>query len=209
MNSQNIRDNQIMGGNNSTYRKVFKPNLGGPSSNMSDRNRKVENNMRSNTIQAESKPSTRPPLNSRLKQKITQRNNGVYDGTDEHQVEYEPTKRTGSLRSSRVTNPSTNKSNRMNNHKNEIGNNVPRASKPPKQSFGGMSKSNKNSNGYGRGLDMQKNVPNNIQNNAKVGASSDPVDFGEEAYEKPSDLRPCPSCGRSFNEEALVKHKKV
>ena len=35
--------------------------------------------------------------------------------------------------------------------------------------------------------------------------------LGEEAFEQPrnSDLRECPTCGRSFNDEAYPKHVKI
>lgn len=43
----------------------------------------------------------------------------------------------------------------------------------------------------------------------KPPAASYSDDFGDEAYVQPQNLTPCPSCGRSFNDEALLKHKKV
>lgn len=192
MNPQNIRDNQIMG-TKGTYRKVFKPNLGGLSSNATDRNKQgTGDSMGMDSYQGHNKPPSRPPLNSRLKQKITQRNNGGYDETGEDQVEYEPTKRTGSLRSSRVKEPGFPSRGGMNKPTHEVGNNVPRASKAPKRPAGGMPKKSKPSNGYGR--PPVRNEPDPAASmKPKVGSTSYPVEFGEDAYEQPTDLRPCPS----------------
>lgn len=181
-------------GSNGTYRKVFKPSFGGG----------ADNSPVGNGFASHSKPSSRPPINSRLKQKIPQRHGGMTHDTDEDNVAYEPTKRTGSLRSSRITNSTNHSKNSYGGEENGIGNNVPRASKAAKPVHGGMNKAPKMSaaskpTNYGGGIAKARKPPQ----------TSYPDEFGDDAYEKPTNLKPCPSCGRSFNEEALQKHKKV
>ena len=127
----------------------------------------------------------------------------VNNEMDEDQIEYEPTKRANGMRSSRISEsggfskettgkfdadrdsklPSTNK---------VIGGSkpAPRASKPqPKSKAPTSYQENDN--------DIEQIKPSGT----KGGYT---VDFGEDAFEKPTNLKACPSCGRKFNDEALI-----
>lgn len=198
MSGQDNRQSD-QGNTNGNYRKVFKPNLGG-GNKMPDKGRKP-NGMDDNPFPGNSKPASRPPINTRLNQKLPQRHGGINNGMDEDHAEYEPTKRNGGLRSSRISDSSSYNKAGAGKGMSEIGNNVPRASQAPKKAIGGMPKSTASGIGAAK-------PANTIKPRAKPAAAySD--DFGDEAYEQPQDLTPCPSCGRSFNKESLVKHKKI
>lgn len=198
MSSQGNRQND-QSNPNGNYRKVFKPNLGG-GNKMPDKSRKPHE-MDDNSFPGNSKPASRPPINTRLNQKLPQRHGGMSNDMDEDQVEYQPSKRNGALRSSRVTESSSYNNAGAKKGISEVGSNIPRASNAPKKTIGSMPKSTASG--------MDQPIPaSTIKSRAKPAAAySD--DFGDDAYEQPQDLTPCPSCGRRFNKESLVKHKKV
>jgi len=172
-------------GSKNNFRKAFKPNFGGGNDN---------------------ETPNRPPLNSRLKQKLPQKYGGMRNDTEEDHVEYQPTKRTGSLRSSRVNDPKNVRKTPTYQDEAEIGNNVPRASKPNKQTMGHMGSSNRAGHKASKPATFKKP---SMGGGSKPAQGAYQYDFGDDAYEQPTNLTPCPSCGRKFNDEALNKHKKV
>lgn len=189
--------NQGGGGNN--YRKVFKPNFGDDEPSKPPRG--------GNGFNAGRKPASRPPVNSRLPKKSTPSYGGMRGDTDEDQIEYQPTKRSGNVRSSRISEPGSGFKQPSYSGMQEFSSNAPKTSKQPKMGMGvGRKPASKPASkpAYGRA-----NIPSSTTepSTSGLGASSYPTSFGDDAYEKPTDLRPCPSCGRSFNPEALAKHK--
>uniref|UniRef100_A0A7S3J3F7 C2HC/C3H-type domain-containing protein n=1 Tax=Euplotes harpa TaxID=151035 RepID=A0A7S3J3F7_9SPIT len=214
MSSANAGTHSGMGDqapSNGNYRKVFKPNLG-DQDNMSEGPRRGASNRNVNhTFQGGDKPPSRPPVNSRLKPKLPQRSGGKYNDMDEQQIEYEPVKRTSGMRSSRVSDSGSVSKASMSKASTEMDSNFP-------GSYSGM-----NSGAREREMKKQTKPPvkagygklsafdNDDHDSAQIKpiAGSYVDNLGEEAFQKATNLKPCPSCGRNFNDEALVKHKKV
>lgn len=194
MRTQSQPDNE---GGSQNYRKVFKPNFGNDNK----------------TERVDSRPSInngppRPPMNSKIPTKKTASHYSAMRETNDSQ-DYEPTVRSGAVRSSRISEPGSYKSKPSFGESNEVSSNIPRASKPTNKPLGG---------GFNRQAPKPApkssykpaSQPSNFEETkAKAGPSAYSDDFGDEAYEKPTNLKPCPSCNRKFNPEALNKHKKV
>ena len=122
---------------------------------------------------------------------------------DEDQIEYEPTVRTNGMRSSRISESGGFSKESSGKHDADRYNKPPSANKamgaskaapkparaPPKFSAAPSYQNADN--------DIEQIKPSGVK-----GGYTD--DFGDDAYEKPTNLKPCPSCGRKFNEEALI-----
>jgi hypothetical protein len=191
---------QENGGGN--YRKAFKPNFG-------DEN---------NVGRGDSRPSvnsgfsgnSRPPMNnSRIDARKTNSHYAAMKGANNDPKEYEPTVRSGAVRSSRVIEPESYKQPSY-GESSEIGSNIPRASKPRTKPLGGAY--NRQPKPAPKAAYKPISQPSKFEETkakAKTGSSSYPTDFGEDAYAIPQNLKECPSCSRKFNPDALAKHKKI
>ena len=204
--SSNMSQNSAKstGGAGGNYRKVFKPNFGddsGPSTHS------ARTAMRQNS-NSYSQASGKPPVKNRLQNKAPYNYRGMSRGDDDS--EYHPTERKSGMRSSRITDSRERTKPNIGSMRGGT-NNIPKASQGPKKNFGGMrSKPSrappKPSYGapkqsYG---DPEPSVPttmggmshdeeSGVRGGGKRAGDIYSGDFGDEAFERPQALKPCPS----------------
>ena len=181
-------DQQYNSGSNSNYRKVFKPNFGG--SSQSNRNKSQaygQDDAGRNTYHPKSKPMSRPPVNNHFKPSFGQ----PVGDMDENSSHYQPTKRDSGLRSSRISNSREKFRDSMNEDNKYQIKSKPRVSKAPKPNYGGLprggTKPSYGSKSYGK----QSSTTASYSSSKAKSSGPDLYsgDFGDEAYEQPTNLK--------------------
>lgn len=156
--------------------------------------------MRSNTT-GYGNPARKPPMNTRLQKQPPHNYRGMSRGDDDS--EYQPTERKTGMRSSRIGD-SRERNKPTIASQREVGNNVPRGSHQAKKPFGGIRQPPKArakpKPSYGaRAADpapmgtMSHDEDSGVRGVSKKAADIYQNDFGDEAYERPQALKPCPS----------------
>lgn len=185
--NSNQEARESIGGAGGNYRKVFKPNFGDdePQRQISRQTSKPKLGGKSNGY---NKPSARPPMNNRLPRKVSQGYGGI--GEDEDNG-YKPTQRNNGMRSNRINNKGGYNKQSSIGSTGEIGRNVPRASKKPKKPFNSVRSKQRYGDAFGGETKQSSGISESLT--AKTGSKGYEMEFGDDAFEQPQSLIPCPS----------------
>ena len=189
MSSNSNRSTRKSGGASGAgenYRRVFKPNFGDDSepSRHSSRLGMVNNSNGYN------KPPVIPQVNNRLPRKASKGFGGMRGDTDE-EVEYKPIQRSSGMRSNRISDSRERIKQASIGTMGEIGGNIPRASKNTKKPFNSMRSKPKYGEASSGSTLKSSGIKSSIS--GKGGSSGYEMEFGDDAFEQPQSLTPCPS----------------